>query len=77
MMVHSIFVKLWPFLGLWQFVSLYSKRWDSFKMAVDDFRWICLCLVETANGVHDGQPEIILLSKVMPTYDLQLLKSLS
>ena len=39
MMVHSFFVKLWPFLGLWQFVSLYSRRWDSFKMAVDDFRW--------------------------------------
>ena len=50
MMVHSFFVKSWQFLGLWQFVSLYSKRWDSFKMAVDDCRWICLCLVETAIG---------------------------
>ena len=49
-MVHSFFVKLWPFFGLWQFVSLCSKRWDSFKMDVDDFRWICLCLVETVIG---------------------------
>ena len=49
-MVLSLLSKSRPFLGLWQFVSLCLRRWNSFKMSVDD----SACLLMFSHDRHRG-----------------------
>ena len=53
-MVLSFLSQSWPFLGLWQFVSLCLGRWNSFKMSVDDSACLLMFSHDRLRGSTEG-----------------------
>ena len=51
-MVLSFLSKSWPLLGLWQFVSLCLRRWNSFKMSVEDSTCLLMFSHDCRRGFH-------------------------